>query len=112
MLKIKNNTELYLTRGDSVQMQITILDANGDPYTPEAGDVIRFALKKTYISAEPEILKTLNNSNLVLNLTPEETKNFSTFNSPYVWDIELSNEASGIVDTFMSGKLFILEEVY
>ena len=112
MLKIKNNTDLYLTRGDSVQMQITILDANGDPYTPEVDDVIRFALKKTYRSAEPEILKTLNNGNLVLSLTPEETKSFTTFNSPYVWDIELSNEALGIVDTFMSGKLFILEEVY
>lgn len=112
MLKIKNNTEIYLTRGDSVQMQITIIDANGDTYTPGAGDVIRFALKKTYISAEPEILKTLDNNNLVLNLTHEETENFSTFNSPYVWDIEISNESEGVVDTFMSGKLFILEEVY
>ena len=112
MLKIKNNTELYLTRGDSVQMQITIIDASGDPYTPETGDVIRFALKKTYQSAEPEILKTLNNNNLVLTLTPEETKTFTTFNSPYVWDIELSNESEGVVDTFMSGKLIILEEVY
>ena len=84
MLKIKNNTELYLTRGDSVQMQITIIDASGDPYTPETGDVIRFALKKTYQSAEPEILKTLNNNNLVLTLTPEETKEQEILRKEYI----------------------------
>lgn len=111
MLKIKNETDLYLTKGDSLCIDVTIQDAEGNAYTPKANDVIRFAMKKSIWDEEPLILKTLDHDTLQVNFTPAETKNLSRV-TPYVWDIELSNEDEDVVDTFLSGKLFITEEVH
>jgi len=112
MLKIKNDTEIYLTKGDSLCIDVTIQDAEGNAYTPKANDVIRFAMKKSIWDEEPLILKTLDNNALQINFSPAETKTLSVFNSPYIWDIELSNTSDDIVDTFLAGKLYITEEVH
>lgn len=112
MLTIKNDNEIYLTKGDSLSIALTILDADENPYEVKADDVIRFAMKKSVWDEEPLILKTLDHEALEINFSPEETKVLSVFNSPYIWDVELSNENDDIVDTFLSGKLFITEEVH
>ena len=44
MYKIEKNT-IQLVRGDTLEAQINIKQGEDD-YTPQQGDVIRFALKK------------------------------------------------------------------
>ena len=40
MFKIEEST-IYLTRGDSALIKLTLYDANGDLYTPAPADKIR-----------------------------------------------------------------------
>lgn len=111
MLKI-TGTKIELTKGDTLQAQVTILqkDKPGDeptPYTPKEGDVVRFAMKKYYTDPEPVIIKNIPNSTLLLTLSPEETKQLPV--GEYVYDIEITM-ADGTVDTFIAKARFILSE--
>lgn len=41
-----SGTDIELTRGDTFKRTLVLTDAEGNPFTPAEGDVIRFALKK------------------------------------------------------------------
>lgn len=109
MVKI-DGTTITITKGDTLRVEISVYDADGDPYIPQAGDSFRFALKQTYRDDEPLILKPISNDDLLLELTAEETKALKAPSS-YVYDIELTM-ADGTVDTFITGTLRTKEEVY
>lgn len=100
-------TNIDLTRGDSLKVTINITQ-DGEEYTPQDGDVIRFAMKRYYSDSDALINKTIDNSTLLLELDPEDTKELA-FGS-YVYDIEMTF-ANGDVDTFIKGKFTITEEV-
>lgn len=103
-------TTISLTRGDTLQIQLNIKDASGEDYTPDAGDVIRFALKEDYSDKEPLILKTIDNNTLQFTLVPEDTELLPI--GSYRYDIEITT-AGGVVDTFIPRAVFnLLHEVY
>lgn len=105
-----SGTTITLTRGDSFFAQLALTDSSGNPYVPQAGDHIRFAMKKGYGNDPPLILKEIPKNTMVLELLPEDTKNleYGTYN----YDIELTT-AMGIVDTFITtAKLRLTEEVH
>ena len=112
MIKIKGNT-IEMTRGDTLIVTVGITDENGQDYTPDAGDSIRFALKraemtlgrKGYKDTDPLIIKTIPTDSLVLQLNPADTKGLDF--GEYVYDIELTH-ANGIVDTFIANAKFVL----
>lgn len=114
MYSVKKNN-IKLTRGDTFIAQVSILK-DGEPYIPEPGDEIRFALKHPtmdtkrtrYMDEEPLIYKDIPFDTLVLRLDPEDTKPFP-FGS-YVYDIQITF-ANGVVDTFINGTLQLTEEV-
>lgn len=102
-------TKITLTRGDTFRAQVNIMEGEA-AYTPEAGDSIRFALKKSYSDAEPLILKSIPTDSLVLLIEPEDTKTLPFGN--YVYDIELT-KANGDVITFIcKAKFKLTEEVH
>ena len=49
---------ISLTRGDTLILNISITK-NNDAYTPNNGDKVRFALKRTLRDAEPIIIKNI-----------------------------------------------------
>lgn len=103
-----SGTKISMTRGDTLVVQI-IMTRSGEPYTPAEGDVLRFALKHDILQCTPIIKKTIPNSNCLLQLDPNDTKNL-TFGD-YVYDIELTM-ADGSVDTFINNAtLRLLPEV-
>ena len=110
MIKISGKT-IRMTKGDTLEVPVIIMTKNGEVYIPSEGDVIRFAMKKTYEDDEPLILKTIPNDTLILRLESSETKTLEVSKTPYVYDIELTT-ATGTVDTFLSGSLYLTEEVY
>lgn len=104
-----SGTTITLTRGDTLRIHLTLTTDDGEPYIPQEGDVIRFAMKKNYTDDEPLIYKTLDNDTLTLKLDPVDTKSLE-FGS-YVYDIQLTT-ADGDVDTFIyRSKLKLTEEV-
>lgn len=110
MIKISGKT-IRMTKGDTLEVPVNIMTKEGLVYIPAAGDVIRFAMKKTYEDDEPLILKTIPNDTLILRLESAETKDLEVSKIPYVYDIELTT-VTGTVDTFLSGSLYLTEEVY
>ncbi len=108
MVTIKGNT-IIMTRGDTLKTEITITDSNGDEYKAKDGDSIRFALKHNYNDTECLIYKEIPYDTQILQLDPEDTK---SLNQPdtYVYDIQITM-ADGTVNTFISGKMRIREEV-
>lgn len=114
MYRFDGNT-IYLTRGDTLQAQLSI-QQDGAEYDVQSGDSIRFALKRNelnhsktqYVDQEPLILKDISNDTMMLRLDPEDTKelDFGT----YVYDIQITM-ANGIVDTFITDKLYLGPEV-
>jgi len=114
MFKVIEDTQILLTRGDTLDCDIIIYDGNTE-YTPASGDVIKFYLKHAklnpqqteYIDTEPVIEKTISGENL--HLDPSDTASLGF--GAYVYDIELT-KANGDVDTFVNNASFtILPEV-
>lgn len=108
-------TEITMTRGDTLRVQVAI-QQNGDTYTPGPSDTVRFAAKRAVLNAtktayeddQPKIVKTIPPSTLLLELEPSDTKNLAF--GVYDYDIQLTKE-DGTVDTFITGKLMLKPEV-
>ncbi len=104
---ISNN--ITMTRGDTLKTKINIMDANGNEYIPVEGDYIRFAVKRKYTDTTCCIIKEIPIDTLVLHLTPEDTKQMPQ-PCECVYDIQITMN-DGTVDTFLTGKLTIMQEV-
>lgn len=109
--KIKGTT-IILTRGDTLYVKVNIMK-DGEPYAPETGDTVRFALKhKTmtadggeYTDAEPILTKVIPNDTMVLQIDPNDTKTLHF--GDYAYDIQITF-ADGSVDTFITASTFRL----
>lgn len=109
MLSIDGNNNITLTRGDTLTLTVG-LTKDGETYTPEQGDVIRFALAKGYetdFGYELLITEVIPNDTLTFTLTPTQT---SLEYKAYNYDIQITH-SDGCVDTFISAKLTITGEV-
>ena len=114
MFKVKGN-EITLVRGDTLLLQVNIKE--GDSYyTPQEGDVIRFALKRAimkkdqtdYLDEKPLVITTIPNDTLQLRLNPQDTAKLPF--GKYHYDIEIKM-SDGFVDTFLSGTFNLKPEV-
>lgn len=109
MLNIDGNNNIILTRGDTLTLTVE-LTKDGEPYTPEQTDVIRFALSKGYLGEpgyEFKLDKTIPNDTLTFTLSSTETAlDYRAYN----YDIQVTHD-DGCVDTFISAKLTITGEV-
>lgn len=109
MASFIDGTTITLTRGDTFRAHITITDSEGNEYTPQSGDTIRFAAKKNYKDLKPIIKKTIPTDTLMLHLAPQDTKKLPF--GEYKYDIELTY-ADGDIDTFITNAVLnITEEI-
>ena len=120
MLNIDGNNNITLTRGDSLTLTVTLLhevdpvppatEPTIEPYVPEAGDVIRFAVSKGFkgdSGYELKLSKEIPHDTLTVTFPSEETElDCRTYN----YDVEITF-ADGGVDTFIKGNLTITGEV-
>ena len=107
---------ITLTRGDTLRLQVVILK-NGEVYSPEQGDSVRFALKHNkftnkdrygtneFYDEETLVVKPIPIDTMVLQLDPADTKPLGFGN--YKYDIEITF-ADGTVDTFIANASFKL----
>lgn len=104
-----NGNDIALTRGDTLFLTVVLTNRDGTAYEPAEGDVVRFAMKKTYRDAECLILKPIPTDTMILELTPEDTKSLPF--AKYDYDIELTDEY-GHVTTPIIGTLTLTKEVH
>ena len=91
MLKVQKN-KIYLTRGDSAFLTISLNDENGSLYELSEGDKIYFRLKKSSSSDNLLLEKEVNTQTLTLELftlelLPEDTEDLSS--GLYCYEVEL-----------------------
>ena len=104
MFKIhKYTNQIDLTRGNTMRTEIGIETDEGE-YVPESGDVITFSVKKKPNYNNPIIEKIISNDTMLLELSPEDTKNLEK--GSYDYDVTISLE-TGDVYTFIEGKLVL-----
>ena len=111
MLKINNDYNISLTRGDTGLFNISLVDTNGDEYIPQEGSTLRFAMSKKYYSEREDvlILKNIDIHTMELEIEPNDTKSLAP--AIYKYDIELTDEM-GRVSTVIMGNFTITAEVY
>ena len=113
-----DGTNIKLTRGDSFYCAVGIKrKESGEPYEPQAGDVVRFYLKRDllnppkseYIDRNPLISKAVPTDTMILHLEPDDTKGLGF--GEHVYDVELTS-ATGAVDTCINNaRLTLVPEV-
>ncbi len=109
MLKIDNQNNITLTRGDTLTLTVT-LKRGTDPYTPEPDDVIRVAISDGFVGETAYKLKysaTIPNDTLTVTIPAAETVKLDY--KKYNYDIEITH-GDGCVDTVIVGNLTITGE--
>lgn len=111
MISIDANKNISMTRGDTFVRTLT-LSKNNVAYTPQEGDVVRFALANKYKDEYGYSLKLnkvipFNGAEGTLTILPIETATLKY--GTYVYDIQITY-ANGDVETFADKKQFILTE--
>lgn len=106
MFDIKSGAKgptITITRGDTASFGITIKDASGTEYTPQAGDTVTFTVKKSTKSEEALIQKT----GVSIALEHEDTAELKY--GIYAYDVQLEY-ANGNIDTFIGPADFVITE--
>lgn len=102
MFYIDDENNIYLTRGDSATLELSIFDDQGEPYTPKEGDLIVLTIKTNVCNYGYKLRKTFESLRLVITEQESERFNFGE----YFFDVRLINDE--MVDTFIcEGKFTI-----
>lgn len=110
MIQIDDKFNIKMTRGDTFVRNI-ILTKNGETYTPEQGDIIRFAMSKVYKGKsgyELILEKVIDNNSLEWIIESEDTADLPY--GKYVYDLQITYGATGYVETFANKKTLTLTE--
>ena len=110
MVRFLKNWGIVVTKGDTVKMPIIVTNNDGSIYHVQKDDVINFGLKKEYTDAECLIEKTIDNNELMLVLSHEDTKKLE-IGIGYKYDIQILRNKDE-VHTFISGIITVTNEVY
>ena len=106
MFKIMG-TKIFLTRGDSAFIDLTIKNTDGTDYEMQPGDQILLTVKKTTSDKDVIFQRTLADG--VIEIRPTDTEGLPF--GDYVYDCQLRTY-DGITQTFITPSLFrVLEEV-
>lgn len=99
--------DITLTRGDTLHLQITLTDQEGEVYTLQDGDTLVFTVKKNTSSDVVLIQKNILNSNITIS--HEDTKNMAY--GTYMYDVQLTQANGDVTTVIKPSKFKITEEV-
>lgn len=109
MLTVDNKNNIKLTRGDTLSLHISIID-DGEAYEIKPDDEVRFAVARGYKGDKGyELILSEAVCTNTMELTLDSTQT-ETLSGVYNYDVQITH-GSGVVDTFISGKLTIVGEV-
>ena len=104
MLEVSEN-RIYLTRGDSAYITISLKDNTGADYEPVAGDKIYFRLKKGVFGDGLLLVKEIDPATLRLELTPEDTSHLEF--TTYRYEIELATSNGDRYTVIENGEFVV-----
>lgn len=111
MFSIKSDKTIYLTRGDTAQINLA-LNVDGEPFVPQEGDAVVFTVKRdTALATAPLLTKAA--EGLIISIKHEDTKDieFSEASVHLYYDIEVTVGSTGEVMTDGPHDFFLLADV-
>lgn len=102
MLKVDGN-KIWLTRGDSATLKLTVYDSSGAEYD-YSQDTVKFTVKRSWAESDALITKTVNADGEIV-LDAEDTADLPA--GRYVYDVQITSD-NGAVDTVIPYTDFIL----
>lgn len=109
MIQIDSSFNIRMTRGDTF-IRTFSFKKNGQPFTPNPNDKIRFAMSKGFLGQSSYsliLVKEIPIDTLVWRLDPKDTKNLPY--GKYNYDVEITY-VDGSVETFLNKKTIELTE--
>lgn len=107
MLKVFDDNNIELTRGDTARLAVTVTDDDtGEEYDIQSTDVLTLSIKKKTKDSEALVSKSVEGSN-VFRIEPKDTSELK-FGS-YVYDVQI-NTADGDVYTVIPPSEFKIGE--
>ena len=114
MFTISSDNVMTLSKGDTAHFTVVVKNADGTPYTVQAGDVITFTVKKGISTRVPIITKTTGIAqNNLITILPIDTKKLVVSEKlpigvNYVYDIQIKL-SNGTINTMITHSPFILD---
>lgn len=106
MLRIDDDNNIYLTRGDTAVIDVSIKDEDGNPYAMTTNDRLIFTLRKLWDKGTIILEKTV--SIPEFDFSTDDTKDLDF--GDYCFDIYLFNLGTEKLDTFIAEKKFTIGE--
>lgn len=99
---------IFMTKGDTVRLSLTIYDKKGEKYIPSFYDVCLLTIKKYASQSAPsaQIKGTADGENVKFEIMPEDTSNLAC--GEYVYDIQVKFDYNGDVNTVIPLSKFVL----
>ena len=99
---------IFMTKGDTVKLSLTIYDKKGEKYIPSFYDVCLLTIKKYTSQSAPsaQIKGTVDGENVRFEIMPEDTSNLVC--GEYVYDIQVKFDYNGDVNTVIPLSKFVL----
>lgn len=101
---------IRITRGDSLTVNVTLVDQDGFPYEPVEGDEVLFTVKKSAKASEILIQKNIDINTLVLDLVEVDTEDLAFGN--YVYEIECITTTNDHYTVIKNAPFIITEELH
>lgn len=108
MLRVAYN-KIYLTRGDTAYLEISITDETGNAYELSDGDKIIFRMKQSTNDKNLILEKEFNTEILRLELKPEDTMSLKF--GKYRYEVELVTGAGEHFTVIENSELEITSEL-
>lgn len=110
MLEIYNNM-IRVTRGDTIDLSVSLKHHDGSPYVMQTGDTLTFTVRKQY---DGDVLLQAVSSTNTISVTPEQSKNLEVGDCCY--DIELKTGGGGVytvagVNDYLRSNMRVWPEV-
>ena len=100
MVRVRDNNEIYLTRGDTASFTISLFNKDGSAYTMGANDTLIFSVRNEQIVV---LSKTFTTNQV--EIEPSDTKKLTC--QPYRYEVEL--HSGDDVYTVIAWTRFFLE---
>lgn len=107
MLKITTD-KVYLTRGDSADINIVIKDSSGTVYELQSGDALTFTMKNN-CETEDIVCQKDCTATEQINLTPSDTDTLAY--GVYFFDVQLTTAGGKVYTVIPPHEIIICKEV-
>lgn len=107
--KDDDNT-IRITRGDSLEITISLVDNDGFPYEPVEGDTVWFRVKKSAMAETVLIEKEVDINTLVVRLVESDTENLAF--GEYKYEVEVITASDDHYTVIKNAPFIITEELH